>query len=296
MISPTPITPYHTKAYPAIDPTRPELSSKGKSVLITGGGSGIGAEVAIAFAKSGAAHIGLVGRRANRLEQVKASIEADYPGVQVHALPADLADGASTTAAVKAFAAAVGPGNKIDVLVANAGYLNTSVPLDDLTETDFWTSFEVNVKGAFNLLRAFGPVAAAGAVVINVSSGIAHFAYLPGYSGYHASKIAAVKLFDHFNAEHPGVRVTHLHPGVLATEMGARAQEEGVVKLDYDDLDLPGAFTVWLASPEAAFLDGRFVWSNWDVDTLKSKAAEIAANPTLFTLVLDGFPSTAIGS
>ncbi|KAK3328223.1 hypothetical protein B0T19DRAFT_461636 [Cercophora scortea] len=295
MSLPTPITPYHKKAYPAIDPTRPELSSKGKSVLITGGGSGIGAEVAIAFAKSGAAHIGLVGRRANRLEQVKVSIEKDYPAVKVHALPADLIDLASTTAAVKAFAAAV-PGNKIDVLIANAGYLNDQVPLDKIDEADFWTSFEINVKGAFNLLRAFGPVAAADAVVINVSTGIAHYAYLPGYSGYHASKLAAVKVFDHFRVEHPGVRVSHLHPGVLATEMGSKSQETGVVKFDFDDLDLPGAFTVWLVSSEAAFLDGKFVWSNWDVDVLKSRAAEIAASPTLFTIVLDGFPPTTGGS
>jgi hypothetical protein len=52
---------------------------------------------------------------------------------------------------------------------------------------------------------------------------------------------------------------------------------------DFSLVNLPAHFTVWLASPEAAFLNGKFVWSNWDVDELKARKDEItsASNLTL---------------
>ena len=53
--------------------------------------------------------------------------------------------------------------------------------------------------------------------------------------------------------------------------------------------ELPGQFYVWLASQEAKFLRGKFVWVNWDVDELKERAEEIAGSRLLTTL-LDGVP------
>lgn len=52
---------------------------------------------------------------------------------------------------------------------------------------------------------------------------------------------------------------------------------------------LPAHFHVWLASPEAEFLKGRFVWVNWDVDELKSHANEIKES-MLLKVVLNGVP------
>jgi hypothetical protein len=46
---------------------------------------------------------------------------------------------------------------------------------------------------------------------------------------------------------------------------------------------LPGDFAVWLASPEASFLTGRFVWAQWDVDELLTLKERLAANPALLT-------------
>jgi len=285
---PTPILPYHQEGYPAIDPSRPELSSQGKSVLITGAGSGIGAETAIAFAQSGASHLGLVGRRVANLETTKATISSRFPNVAVHVFAGDVTDLKSITAAVSGFASVTDSG-KIDVVVANAGYVNGVSKLDDADPEDWWRVFDVNVRGNFNLLRAFGPVAAANAVVLHVSSSIAHFTYIPGYSAYSASKMAGIRMFEHFAIEHPGIRVIHYHPGLYRTEIGSTTEESGL-NLPFDHLSLASGFAVWAASPEAAFLNNRFVWAAWDVDTLKSKAAEIAANPTMFTFVLDGFP------
>jgi hypothetical protein len=55
METPFPTKTSHKTAYPAISPTRPELTAKGKTIVITGGGTGIGAETALYFAKAGAA-------------------------------------------------------------------------------------------------------------------------------------------------------------------------------------------------------------------------------------------------
>ena len=231
---PTPILPYRSKTYSAIDPTKPEVSSKGKTILITGGGAGIGKATALSFAKSGAAHIGIIGRRANLLDSVKKEIESAYPDTKVYTFAGDLVDTASITSAVHNFGAALKTATsnqdaKIDVLVAGAGYLNDLVSFDEIDPQDFWYTFEANVKGSFDLLRAFGPLAAPDAVVLNVSSGAAWLPCMPGANNmpYVSSKIAAIRVFDYFAGARPGIRLVHLHPGIVGTEMGNKAADAG---------------------------------------------------------------------
>ncbi|KAM7204739.1 oxidoreductase C663.06c-like protein 1 [Naviculisporaceae sp. PSN 640] len=290
---PSPILPYHSKSYPAIDPTRPELSTKGKTVLITGGGAGIGKATALAFAQSGASHIGIIGRRANVLEEAKQEIESAYPDTKVYAFPGDLVNTDSITSAVASFGKAL-EGKKIDILIASAGYLHDLKTFNETDASNFWYTFEANVKGSFDLLRAFAPLAAKNAVVVNVSSAAGYFPFLPNYMPYAASKLAAVKVFDYFAAENAelGVRVVHIQPGVIETDMGAKSAKAGV-SFPFDDVNLPAHFSVWLASSEAAFLDKRFVWAHWDVDALKAKEEEIRKHPQLFTVYLNGYPELA---
>ncbi len=52
---------------------------------------------------------------------------------------------------------------------------------------------------------------------------------------------------------------------------------------------MPAHFCVWLASGEADFLKGKFVYANWDVDELKQRAKEIVADPHLLTITLGGW-------
>ena len=58
---------------------------------------------------------------------------------------------------------------------------------------------------------------------------------------------------------------------------------------DFDLVSLPASFNVWLASPEARFLKGKFLWANWDVDELKARAKEIEAT-TQLSIGLGGWP------
>lgn len=60
-------------------------------------------------------------------------------------------------------------------------------------------------------------------------------------------------------------------------------------KSDFDLVSLPASFNVWLASPEARFLKGKFLWVNWDVDELKARAKELESS-TQLSIGLSGWP------
>lgn len=88
IISPT--KTYHRTAYPSINPTRPELNAKGRTIIITGGGTGIGAEAALYFAKAGATRLFLLGRRKEALLENKARIRSQYEETDVVVIPTDV--------------------------------------------------------------------------------------------------------------------------------------------------------------------------------------------------------------
>ncbi|KAK4233367.1 hypothetical protein C8A03DRAFT_19550 [Achaetomium macrosporum] len=72
---------WHNATYPAISPLRPELSAKGKTIVITGAGTGIGRQAALSFANAGAARVVLLGRMASTLEETGSLLLAANPGV-----------------------------------------------------------------------------------------------------------------------------------------------------------------------------------------------------------------------
>ncbi|KAF4637073.1 hypothetical protein G7Y89_g1022 [Cudoniella acicularis] len=233
--------------YDTISPFRPELSTRGKTVFITGGcigiGIGIGASIAKAFAQSGAA-IGIIGRREHLLKDRVPEIVAmsSYTEIKVQYVVADVTKYDQISDAFEKLSGSLG---NVDIFVSNAGFLPKPTPLREADDTEWWTTFETNVKGNFNAVCAFLKYAAPKPILISVNSEIAHLPVMPGYSAYAASKIAT---------------------------------------------DLPGAFIVWLSSPEAKFLKGKFVWTNWDVDDLKFRAQEIMSSKDLeLTLVGPAF-------
>ncbi len=166
MSFPSPVQNYHTKPYAQIDPASPKLSTKGKHVVISGGGSGIGEYIAEAFAKSGASSISLLGRTEKTLLANKEKINASYPETKVLTFTADIADEESLAKAFQAISSTITA--KLDVLIANAGYLPELVPIAMASLNEWFRGFEVNVKGNFNLVKAFLPYAAEKAAVINI--------------------------------------------------------------------------------------------------------------------------------
>src|ERR1700733_6695160 len=81
---------YHHHSYPAIDPSRPELSAKGKVVLITGGGQGIGKATARAFAQANAYAVIITGRTQKTLLQTKSELEKINPVAKIRVFVGDV--------------------------------------------------------------------------------------------------------------------------------------------------------------------------------------------------------------
>ena len=127
---------WHRDTYATIDPQRPELSAKGKGVVVTGAGSGIGRETVKAFAIAGASRFALLGRTVATLEETKRIVEAEYPAVQCTTYAVDVAD----EVAVQKSAADFGTW---DVLVLNAGRALKPTPIIETNILDWWNIMEV---------------------------------------------------------------------------------------------------------------------------------------------------------
>ncbi|KAL9114532.1 MAG: hypothetical protein Q9227_001613 [Pyrenula ochraceoflavens] len=287
---PSPTSTWHTKTYQSLSPTRPELSAKGKTVVITGGGTGIGAETARYFAEAGASRIALLGRREQPLLDTKTSIQQKFTNAEVFVASVDVTKKNEVDAA---FAKFVGDG-KIDVLVSNAAMIGPKEPVRDVDGENFLTAIQQNLRGSLYVAQAFLRHAAPNAVAIDVSSSAAHLSFIPGFASYSVAKMAIIRLWDSLAAENPDLVIFHIQPGIVDTAMNKEAG--GVEAVGFsDDVSLPASFNVWLASPEARFLKGKFLWANWDVEELKARAKEIEGS-TKLSIGLGGWPFEYPGS
>ncbi|GFP56981.1 hypothetical protein ACSS6W_004475 [Trichoderma asperelloides] len=283
---PSPTKEWHHKAQPATLPTRPELSAKGKSVIVTGGGTGIGGETARYFAEAGASRIALLGRRTQPLLDNKAFIEEKFPGVEVITVSTDITKKSDVDAAFSQFAS----NGKINVLVHSAAVIGPKEGVADADGDRYLEAIQENIAGALWVAQAFLRHAAPDAVAIIINSWAAHLSLNDVFSSYCVAKLAVYRLWDTITLSNPNLSVFHTQPGVVLTEMnlraGGAASFEGIKT---DDVSLPASFNLWLASPEARFLRGKFVWCNWDVEELKAQAKEIEEG-TKLSIGLMGWP------
>lgn len=218
---------WHNKPYDFISPTRPELSAKGKNVVVAGGGTGIGKAIATAFAQAGASSVSILGRRVERLQSAAEEIRAAGSNTTVVTESADFSQLPAAEAGLKKVAAAVG--GKIDVFVWSAGIAPEVGALKGYSVDEFRRGLDLIVAGAFNAIQAVLPLAAPDAKIVNVSTGMVHMKPIPGMFAYSSAKLAVVKLFDYLAVEHSGLHVVQIQPGVIATEINA---DHGVVGQD----------------------------------------------------------------
>ncbi|UQC73595.1 short chain dehydrogenase [Colletotrichum lupini] len=280
------VTPtWRNDTYEAISPSRPELSAAGKTIIVAGAGSGIGRETALAFAAAGAARVSLLGRTEAAIAETAASLPSSVQS-DVHAV--DITDEQTL---IKV-AAAIG---KWDILVLASGYVSSPSPVAGSATDDWWQSFETNTKGTYLVSKVFLPTANpshASIVALTTGTTALPAVALPGLSAYMASKLAQTKIIEFLAAENPNIFAVTLHPGMVETDIftksGAKAEA-----LPMDKVQLPAHFTVWLASPEAAFLNGRTVWANWDVEELKKGTSAIQSGQ-LLTSGINGWPYTSL--
>jgi short-subunit dehydrogenase len=189
----------------------------GKSVLVTGGSSGIGRAVAEAAAAAGA-RVGLIARRTAPLAEAVAAIRGR--GGMAEAASCDVAEAAAVEEAVADLRGRLGP---CDVAIASAGIHRTSWPLDAAAAR----VIDVNVKGCIHLAAAVlpGMLDRRCGWFCGIAS-IAGVVGLPGNAAYCASKAAVVMLLEslRLDARPAGVRVTTVLPGIVDTPMITAAE------------------------------------------------------------------------
>lgn len=226
---PSPTATWHSHTYQSLSPTRPELSAKDKTVLITGGGSGIGAETAAYFAEAGASRIALLGRREQPLVDTKASLKQKFPQLDVFIAPTDVTNKKQVDAAFETF---LGDG-KLHVLVSNAATIGPQDGVEDVESEAFMKSIDQNLKGSLLVAQAFLRYASPDAVVIETNSSAAHLTFGPKFAAYSIAKFAVYRLWDFLAAEKPNLSIFHVQPGVVDTAMNKEAG--GVAALGIED-------------------------------------------------------------
>ncbi|KAJ3524872.1 hypothetical protein NM208_g11878 [Fusarium decemcellulare] len=261
----------HRAPYPEISPLRPELSQAGKTVLITGGHTGIGFAIARAFAQARAERIIIVGRREQVVTSAASRLQSQFPNVQVEGRACDVSDLASADYLWESLSK---EDIFVDVVVLNAAKLSTQ-PILDVGRDAVWGEYLLNVRTNLDFAeRLYKQWNAKGhrKVLVSLSSLAIHNIQLTSNQpSYGASKSAGTMLLQRIakDVSPEDLQIISYHPGGVYTEL---AEQVGMSRDDprWDEEDLPGQFAVWAASEEAKFLHGRFVWAKWDVSELQS--------------------------
>lgn len=190
------------------------MSLQGKTAIVTGGGTGIGAAVAVALAQQGC-RVAVAGRRREKLEQVAAASTGPQP-ILVH--PVDIADRQSVTDLFTWAAEALGP---IDILVNSAGVNIAKRTLAEISPEDWERVLQINATGVFYCLHAVLPQMRdrRDGLIVNISSIAGKRATPLGGVAYNASKFALTALGTSASLEEGknGIRVTNIYPGEVDT-------------------------------------------------------------------------------
>lgn len=237
---------------------------RGKVALVTGGGSGIGRETALLFAREGA-RIALVDVHAGAAQETAAAIAAE--GGEALALCADVTDEQAVRQAVDRTVDHFGG---IHILFNCAG-VETLGTVCETAEADWDRVMAVNVKGTFLMSKYAIPAMAraGGGSVINVAS-VAGLVGIPRMAAYCAAKGAIVNLTRNMAVDfaRQGVRVNCVAPGTTLTPMGRRLvesdtdpekQRQRLAKYPLGRFGNPSeiaAAVLFLASDESSFVTG----------------------------------------
>ena len=239
---------------------RPADKLRGQVALVTGGDSGIGRAVAMAYAMEGADVAILNDIRMDDAAETKRLVEEK--GGRCHTIQADVRDVADCERAVQSTIEAYG---KLDILVNNAAYQMMQRDLADVTVEQFRRTVETNLFGTFHMVKAAMPHLADGARIINTGSiiGMTGKKFLVDYTaskgGIHTlTKSLALNLADR------GIRVNAVVPGPVWTPNIPATMEPDMVE-GYDSANALGragqpeelapAF-VFLASEDSSFVTG----------------------------------------
>ena len=231
----------------------------GKTVLISGAGTGMGRAAALRLGREGAELV-LIGRRREPLKNLVAEIEAADGAAM--AIVCDVSDGNAVELTI---AKAVSRFGKLDALFANAGVLGEFKPLAATDLSDFDPLIATNLRGTFLTIKHCLPFLDNGAILINASwtaGGV-----MPGAGAYAATKGALLAMMRTLALEQGvrNIRVNAINPGIILTAMAeealspaiaSRLAAHTVLRRNGTPNDVAGT-VAWLLSEDATFVTGQ---------------------------------------
>jgi len=237
------------------------LHLDGMTAVVTGGSRGIGYAICEALAREGA-DIALL--YASNTEAAEAAVKAFFAlGVRARSYPCRVENEAEAAAVVKAVTEDFG---HIDILVNNAGITRDKL-VNGMREADFCDVIDVNLKGAYHMIRNIYPLMAkqrAGRI-INISS-VSGLSGNAGQVNYSASKAGLIGMTKSVAKELAarGVTCNAIAPGFIETDMTARfTQDDAVLSaIPVRRMGTPGevgALAAFLCSPQAAYITGEVI-------------------------------------
>lgn len=233
-----------------------------KIAVVTGAGRGIGKAIAEAFAAEGA-KLAIISRTQANAQSAADAINEAHPGAAAKAYALDVADSAACAEVGKQILADF---DHVDILVNNAGVTKDGLLLR-MSEADWDAVLDTNLKGAFNMVKAFqrSILKQKSARIINISSVIGLIGNA-GQANYAASKAGLIGFTKSLAREFAGRGVTAncICPGFIATDMthvlNDQVKEEILKKIPLGDLgqaDDISAAALYLAGPGARYVTGQ---------------------------------------
>ena len=231
-----------------------------KIAVVTGAGRGIGRAIALQFAAAGA-KVACVSRTQENSDKVAQEIRSN--GGSAWAYAVDVSDMTAVTSVAEQILKEAG---RVDILVNNAGVTRDTL-LMRMSESDWDTVLNTNLKGAFALTKAFtrGFLKQRSGCIINVASVIGLIGNA-GQANYAASKAALIGFTKSVAKElgSRGITVNALAPGFVETDMTAALKEETrsqlLKQIPLERLGKPEDIAnaaLFLASPAAAYITGQ---------------------------------------